>query len=52
MEKEINLLLFNNNNVINMERMFEGYSSLKEINLSSFNTNYVSYIKNKFDIYI
>ena len=39
--KEITIINFNTNNVINMRYMFYLCSSLKEINLSNFNTNNV-----------
>ena len=40
--KELNLSNFNTNNVTDMERMFDGCSSLKELNISNFNTNNVT----------
>ena len=37
--KELNLSNFNNNNVTDLESMFDGCFSLKKLNISSFNTN-------------
>ena len=42
--EDINLSIFNTNNVTNMRFMFYGCLSLKELNLSNFNTNNVTLI--------
>ena len=46
---EINLSIFNTDNVTDMSSMFSWCSSLKELNVSNFNTNNVIYM---FDMFV
>ena len=46
--KKLNLSNFNNNNVTDIESMFDGCFSLKKLNISSFNTNNVINMKSLF----
>ena len=46
--EELNLSIFNINNVTNMTDMFFGCKSLKELNLSNFNTNNVKSMSEMF----
>ena len=47
--KELKLINFYTNNVINMSYMFRGCSSLKEVNLNNFNTNNVTNMSDMFN---